>query len=201
MIKHSVLNTGEIEVIADAVAEALAREATLKETSARETGADDDKKSSWWKKPAVFIPVLTALLGSPVVLHLVTAQAEPAQSPPAASYAGMTGPAPQNIEFGGRGQGGQRNQGRQGAQGRYSDRPFMARVTMTIPLRPGPGDKSGSIVMLEKGAALKISTCRRNPVVIDEMEGRWCQATYKDEQGKSHLGWVFNAYLNNDTES
>jgi hypothetical protein len=164
MLDKPKISEDEVEVIAEAVAQR--------------------EKRSWWKNPALYIPVITAVLGSPVVLALLPAKVE--------SVEARTDP--QQIA--------------QKAERTSSNRPWQARrygprnatVIMASDLRKGPNPKKNPVIHLAEGARVIYSNCNQFPEVVEEMEGKWCEGTYRDDKGKTHHGWVFTAYLHTERE-
>jgi hypothetical protein len=162
-------------------------------SKAEEAESEEEKeirKTPWWKKLSVVIPAITGLLvaTTPLVLLLMPSSPKPdqPQQQPTPVFiiqpVGAATPLPT-------------------ARPRSDNRPYMATVSTPAGLymRSGPNEKTTSIIKLEQGARVKISNCR-TIVYIGDVEGQWCQASYKDEAGNSHRGWMFNAYLIEDAE-
>jgi len=161
--------------------------------SAEEAEVEEIRKMPWWKRLSVVIAGATAFLGAvtgfmTLVLPLFTtpSKAGPATEPtPVVTYlVPPVSAAPVNAE-----------------PRRRSNKSYTATVSTPFGLfmRSGPSEKTKQLVKLDQGAQVKVSNCR-STVYIEEVEGQWCQATYKDEEGNSHRGWVFNAYLIDDSE-
>ncbi|HEV7646290.1 MAG TPA: hypothetical protein VGO50_20315 [Pyrinomonadaceae bacterium] len=162
MLDNAKISEDQVEVIAEAVA-----------------------RRSWWKNPALYIPVITAVLGSPVVLALLPAKVETAEP---------KNTAPQQFA---------QKAERRGYDGTWQSRrnePKTATVVMASDLRKGPNLKKNPVIHLAEGAKLVYKNCNRYPEMVDEMEGKWCEGTYLDKAGKPHHGWIFTAYLHTDTE-
>ncbi len=161
MLDNAKISEDQVEVIAEAVA-----------------------KRSWWKNPALYIPVITAVLGSPVVLALLPAKVETAEPKPVAQqFAQKAERTGYNRTWQSR-----------------RDEPKSATVIMASDLRKGPNPRKDRVIHLAEGARLVYKNCNRYPEVVDEMEGKWCEGTYLDKVGKPHHGWIFTAYLHTDTE-
>jgi hypothetical protein len=186
MSDHPKSNVEELETRADAPVE------TEVEVES-EAEAEESKRTPWWKKLSVVIPVITGMIGTlttflALVLPLMVAS-KPAPShdptPPPVyliPQASAATPVPTSTR-------------------RRDSRAYMAIVSTPAGLymRSGPNEKTNSIIKLEQGAQVKVSKCR-STVYIGDIEGQWCQTMYKDGDGNSHRGWMFNAYLIEDSD-
>jgi hypothetical protein len=166
MLDGPKISEDEVEVIAEAVAKR-------------------DKKS-WWKNPALYIPLITAVLGSPVVLALL----------PAAKVEQPVEAKTIPVEIS---QKAERTRENRPWQSRRNG-PKTATVIMPSDLRKGPNPKKIAVIHLAEGARVIYSNCNQFPDVVEEMEGKWCEGIYKDDTGKTHKGWIFTAYLHTERE-
>ncbi len=169
MLDNAKISEDEVEVIAEAVA-----------------------KRSWWKNPALYIPVITAVLSSPVVMTLLPGKVQPVEAQIVPQQQQQVTPQqfPQNVD-----------RPRYNGQGQWqSRRPRNATVLIDSDLRKGPNSKKSPVIHLAEGARLIYSNCNQFPEVVEDMEGKWCEGLYKDDTGKTHKGWVFTAYLHTERE-
>ncbi len=70
------------------------------------------------------------------------------------------------------------------------------------PLQAGPNKDTMVKVNIPVDAKVTIKswTCRNHDDIVSEMQGRWCQAVYKQD-GKLHRGWAFDAYFQREEEN
>ncbi len=167
-------------------------EEEVERAAAPESAEEEEARATpWWKKLSVVIPTITGLLVAltPLVVLLMPAQHKP-ETPKAEPTpiilmqpAFAATPVPT-------------------APPRRNNRPYLATVSTPAGLymRSGPNEKTNQIIKLEQGAQVKVSNCRTT-VYIGQVEGQWCQASYKDAEGNSHRGWMFNAFLIEDGDS
>ena len=166
--------------------------------NAEEVEAEETRKMPWWKRLSIAIAGATAFLGAltgfltlVVPLFTTPSKAGPAPVPVPTAMVTYLVPPPVStvtpVPF---------------EQRRRGNKSFTATVTTPFGLymRSGPSEKTNPLIKLEQNAQVKVSNCNKASVFIDEVEGQWCQATYKDDAGDFHRGWVFNAYLINDSE-
>jgi hypothetical protein len=151
---------------------------------------EEAKKAPWWKKLSVVVPAVTGLLVAltPLVVLLMPAQhkSETPKAEPTPIFLMQPVQAATPVPT---------------APPRRNNRPYLATVSTPAGLymRSGPNEKTNPIIKLEQGAQVKVSNCRTT-VYIGEVEGQWCQASFKDPEGNSHRGWMFNAFLIEDSD-